>query len=103
VTFEDGSGTVTGSIHYAYDANNNRISKTVKDASGNVTLSEFYVYDGSNLLLVLDGSGNVKNRYLNGPSEDQVLAEETNIVANWAGDTHWSLSDHEGTREIGQS
>jgi RHS repeat-associated protein len=97
VTFEDGSGTVTGSVHYAYDANNNRISKTVKDAAGNVTLSEFYGYDGSNLLLVLDGSGNVKNRYLNGPSEDQVLAEETNITSNGAGDTHWALTDHEGS------
>lgn len=45
-----------------------------KDGSGNVTLSEFYVYDGSNLLLVLDGSGNVKQRYLSGPNENQVLA-----------------------------
>ena len=61
VTFKDGSGNVTGSVHYTYDANNNRICTTVKDASGNVTLSEFYVYDGSNLLLVLDESGNVKS------------------------------------------
>ena len=97
VTFKDGSGAVTGSIHYAYDDNNNRISQVVKDASGTVTLTEFYIYDGSNLLLVLDGSGNVKQRYFNGPNENQVLAEETNIVSSGAGDTHWALTDHEGS------
>ena len=97
VTFKDGSGAVTGSIHYTYADNNNRISQVVKDASGTVTLTEFYIYDGSNLLLVLDGSGNVKQRYFNGPNENQVLAEETNIVSSGAGDTHWALTDHEGS------
>jgi RHS repeat-associated protein len=97
VTFKDGSGNVTGSVHYAYGASNNRISKVVKDASGTVTLSEFYVYDGSNLLLVLDGSGNVKNRYLNGLGQNQVLAEDTNISGSGAGTTHWALADHEGS------
>jgi RHS repeat-associated protein len=47
--------------------------------------------------LVLDRSGNVKNRYLNGPNENQVLAEETNISGNGAGTTRWALTDHEGS------
>ena len=46
---------------------------------------------------MLDGSGNVKNRYLNGPNENQVLAEETNISGNGAGTVHWALTDHEGS------
>src|SRR5262249_31498991 len=55
------------------------------------------VYDGSNLLFVLDGSGNVKNRYLNGAGENQVLAEDVNISGSGAGTTHWALADHEGS------
>lgn len=50
-----------------------------------MTLAEFYVYDGGNLLLVLDGSENVKNRYLSGPNQNQVLAQLCGVNATLRG------------------
>ena len=48
-----------------------------------------------------DGSGNITDRFLNGPAVDQILADEhySSPVANpsTAGDTEWMLGDNQGT------
>jgi hypothetical protein len=47
VTFKDGSGIVTGTVHYPYDTFDRRIAQMMKDAVGNISLDERYVYDGN--------------------------------------------------------
>ncbi len=80
------------SAAYTYDALNRRIGRTVYDGDSNVTLAENYVYDGDSIVLVLDGSGAVKNRYLQGPETDRTLAQ-----VDGSGNVLWLLSDHEGS------
>ena len=95
VVTTDASAVILQSVHYTYDTMNRRIGKTVVDGSSTVTLAENYVYDGSNLLLVLDGSGNVTQRYLNGPAENQVLVEET--LTGSTSTVRWALTDQVGS------
>jgi YD repeat-containing protein len=98
IVYKNSSGTVTGSISYTYDPlTNNRISMTQEDGSGTVIAQEYYVYDGANLLMVLDGSGNLTERYLTGNGANQVLAAETGISGSSAGTTSWDLTDYQGS------
>ena len=98
VTTRDSSGAITQTAVYAYDDSNDRIRKTILTPAG-TTLDERYVYDANgNLLLVLDGAtGSVKERYLNGSSENQVFASETGIAGAAAGTTHWLMTDYQGS------
>ena len=57
------------------------------------TTTENFVYDGQNIVLILDGDGNVVERELTGAAPDQVFASEngsTNAV-------NWYLTDNQGT------
>jgi RHS repeat-associated protein len=85
VLFKDAGGSVTKTIGYTYDLNNQRIGKNVDGAV------ERYVIDGNQIALVFDGAGVQKSRYLYGTGVDQVLAEETG--ANLL----WFLADEQGT------
>jgi RHS repeat-associated protein len=85
VLFKDASGTVTKTIGYTYDVNNQRIGKNVDGAV------ERYVLDRNQIALVFDGSGVQKSRYLYGTQTDQVLAEETGA------NLRWFLADEQGT------
>ncbi len=71
-----------------------RILKEV-DADGagaGSSLTTEYVYDGQDILLALDDSGDVTNRYLHGPAVDQILADEQ------VGDeVLWPLADNLGS------
>ena len=81
----DLSQRTTQVVDYTYDAFNNLIGRTLTaytyegesttPASTTVTTGQF-VYDGDNMVLMLDGSGNVTDRVLYGPAVDQVLADE---------------------------
>jgi RHS repeat-associated protein len=93
VVTKTSSGTTVQTVSYTYDTFNRRIGMTVKDGSGTVTLAENYVYDGTNLLLVLDASGNVTQRFFNGPSG--VLAQEN--VSGGTSTTSWALTDQVGS------
>ena len=85
VIFKDASGSVTKTIGYTYDVDNQRIGKNVDG------VVERYVIDRNQIALVFDGSGVQKSRYLYGTVTDQVLAEETgaNVL--------WFLADEQGT------
>ena len=67
-TAVSGSG---GPATYLYDAFGRMVSQTENGVTQN------FIYDGENIALVLNGSGQVIERKLNGPAVDQVLATET--------------------------
>jgi hypothetical protein len=71
-----------------------RILKEV-DADGagaGLSVTTEYMYDGEDILLALDDSGDVTNRYLHGPAVDQILADEQ------VGDeVLWPLADNLGS------
>ncbi len=92
VTYEDADGATTETIQYTYNALNQRISQTVTNGSGDLTLQENYIYDtNGNLLMVLDGSGNVTHTFLNGPN-GQALADDAG-----SGNVTWNLTDQQGS------
>jgi RHS repeat-associated protein len=103
-------GNVTKTVEYTYDAFNRRIAKAIDDDGDGPDLAEttFFVYDGDresrenagdHIVLQLDDSGNVTNRYLHGPAVDQVLADEDDL-----GEVLWPLADNLGTiRDIAVS
>jgi RHS repeat-associated protein len=77
-------------LHTRYDAFNRRIGETVTNSAG--TSTQWFVYHGQNVVLQLNASGGVTERYLCGPAVDQVLAEE-----NGSGVVSWLLADNQGS------
>ncbi len=94
IVYKNNSGTITKQVDYTYDVFGRRIFKEV-DADGagaGSSLTTEYVYDGQDILLALDDSGDVTNRYLHGPAVDQILADEQ------VGDeVLWPLADNLGS------
>jgi RHS repeat-associated protein len=86
VLFKDALGSVTKTIDYLYDGNNQRIGKRIDGA-----VVERYVIDRNQIALVFDGAGVETHRYLYGTQVDQVLADET------ATGMVWALADNQGT------
>jgi RHS repeat-associated protein len=86
VLFKDAGGSVTKTIDYIYDGNNQRIGKRIDGA-----VTERYVIDRNQIALVFDGAGTQTHRYLYGTQVDQVLADETPTGMVWA------LADNQGT------
>ncbi len=88
-------GVITQSVEHRYDVFNRWISKTVdSDGDGPADALETirYEYDGNQMVLAIDGTGSVTNRYLWGPGVDQLLADEQ------VGDqVYWAATDHLGT------
>ncbi len=77
LTYNNG-GTITKQIDYTYDLFGRRISKTTDwdGAGGGSAVVIHYVYDGEDIVLAVDGDGDLTNRYLHGPAVDQILADE---------------------------
>ena len=71
---------------YAYDANNQRISKT----TGGVTTR--YVYDRSNVALEFTAATNPNIRHFYGTEVDQILAQDKG-----SGNVSWQLTDQLGS------
>ncbi len=89
VLFKDAGGSVTKTIDYIYDGNNQRIGKRIDGA-----VTERYVIDRNQIALVFDGAGVQMHRYLYGTQIDQVLADETEVSTNWMlGDNQGSIRD----------
>ena len=86
VLFKDAGGSITKTIDYIYDGNNQRIGKRIDGA-----VTERYVIDRNQIDLVFDGAGTQTHRYLYGTQIDQVLADET------ATGMVWALADRLGT------
>ena len=101
VVSKDGSGNVTQTVTYLYDAANRWIGETVQNGYGDVTLDRRFIYDGNQVVLQFGhaggnvlGAGDLGQRYLWGPVVDQLLADEQ--VSN--GDLLvWALGDNQNT------
>lgn len=110
VTNKDSSGRVTQVVGYTYDMFGDLIGRslTVNTYTGSsttpttsTTTTARFVFDGNQMVLAFDGSGNLTDRILNGPSVDQVLADEhyssPTASPTTAGSTLWMLGDNAGT------
>jgi hypothetical protein len=73
------------------------VSRTPTGISGESP--EFFIYDGANVALILNASGGVIDRELNGPAVDQVFASEAGSASTTltAGTVDWYLADNQGT------
>ncbi len=96
VEFRNSSNTLTKGVNYRYDAFGRMIERTV-DGDSSKTLR--FVYDDapgkdglSDLVLTFDANGNVVNRYLHGPSVDQLFSDESAVDG-----LLWALADRQGT------
>ena len=98
---EYNANTPSDVVTYRYDAFNRLVDESATGAA-----EEHYVYDGQNLLLVLNNSGSVVERELNGPAVDQVLATEYGPAAaggQTPGTVDWFLADNQGSvRNVAQ-
>jgi RHS repeat-associated protein len=105
VSFFTAAGLLTKKVAYTYDLFDRRIMKQVDDTgSGSYNRTEKYVYDFTSksdgvtdvrmddVVLTLDGSNAIRNRYLHGPAVDQVFADEDALAG-----VLWSASDELGT------
>ena len=91
----DDQDTLLASVAYVYDFANRLVQRSLDaDGAGNdPAVVENYVYDGDQIILRLDESQEVLNRYLWGPAVDRVLADE-----DAADETvRWALGDHQNT------
>jgi RHS repeat-associated protein len=80
-------------VEYVYDAFNRMVGRTeYVGTSSTPAADDIFVYDGYQMILKLDGSGNVQTRTLWGDNVDQILATE-----NAAGNVTWPLTDHLNT------
>jgi RHS repeat-associated protein len=79
------TGTVTRTVGYEYDVDDQRVSKTVNGVVEN------YYLDGEQVAFVTDGGGNQTFHYLYGLNVDQVLAQDSPAGMVWA------LADRLGT------
>ena len=100
VTDKNSSGQTTQVVTYVYDAFNNLVSRTLTTYTGGVAgtpVTGHFLYDGQNMVLALDGAGNVTDRVLYGPAVDQVLADEQVQAGQTAGTVVWTLGDNQNT------
>ena len=99
---KDSSGTEVQRVGFTYDAFDRRIRKSVDTTPQDPNIAEVthFIYDRDDVLLdfvEVDGVGGsastvLDQRYLHGPSVDQVLAQEDR-----EGAITWLLTDHLGT------
>ncbi len=96
VEFRNAANTLTKGVNYRYDAFGRLIERTV-DGDSSKTLR--FVYDDapgkgglSDVVLTFDANGNVVNRYLHGPSVDQLFSDESAVDG-----LLWALADRQGT------
>ena len=96
-------GDIEKLVEYTYDPLNRRIAKSIDlDGDGSGAAQEtFFIHDGyraardgagDHVVLQLDGTGAIKNRYLYGSAIDQILADEDSL-----GDVLWPLADNLAT------
>ena len=114
VTFKDGSGTVTETVYYQYDAFNHLVGETVS-VPGQAAQETVWVYDRGQIVSQFDGTGtltanNLSHRYLWNPQAvDQLFADEQlsplppgegqgeGYDLTTPGNVLWALTDHENS------
>ena len=96
-------GSVMKTVEYTYDPLNRRVAKTVDDDGSGPDPAEttFFLHDGDratrdgagdSIVLQLDDSGDITNRYLQGAEIDQIFADENALA-----EVLWPLADNQGT------
>lgn len=97
---------VTQDVQYTYDMFGDLIGRKLtlySDGEPSSTTTSRFAYDVANgqMVLAFDGSGNLTDRFLNGPAVDQILADENysspTASPSAAGNTLWMLTDNQGT------
>jgi RHS repeat-associated protein len=101
-------------VHYTYDVYDRLIGKQLDPTGGGTyTSAQRFVYDSAasppsqggvggvtsngNIALVFNSSGTLTDRFLNGPNENQTLADEK------SGTINWYFTDNQGTvRDVAQ-
>jgi len=86
----NGTAALAKTADYTYDESDNRLSKKVT-VTGQAAVTENYVYDGSQLVAVLNAAGAIQHEYFDGPSLDQVFADQTTLSG-----VLWPLEDGVG-------
>ena len=77
-------GAVLGTVVYEYDANDQRVKKTVTSALPTGGVVENYFIDRNQIAVVTDGGGVETFHYLYGLNVDQVLAQDSPAGMVWA-------------------
>jgi RHS repeat-associated protein len=97
VTVTTHTATGESKIDYANDPFGEMVARTNVNAGS----TESFVYDGENIALILNSSGGVIERELDGPAVDQVLASEAGAATTsssfTAGMVDWYLADNKGS------
>lgn len=88
-------GAVLQEVEYLYDPFGRRIGKTITPAHGPSEIERF-VFDDQHVALRFV-NGQLANRYLHGPSVDQILADEQLGGDAYPGGTLWALTDNLGS------
>ncbi len=101
VEFFTGANVLTKRVENTYDTDGNRISKKVTTFTTTTTgttttttssvATENYVYDGQQLIATLNSSGSILHEYFDGPSLDQVFADQSSVSG-----ILWPLEDRTG-------
>jgi RHS repeat-associated protein len=78
IVSQTSSGTVTQTVGYEYDVDDQRVQKTVDGVVEN------YFIDRDQIAVVTDGGGNQTFHYLYGLNVDQVLAQDSSTGMVWA-------------------
>ena len=98
IVSKDSGGAVIKTVGYAYDVDDQRVSKTVTSANAEATpttplsagttgtgsTTEKYYLDGNQIAFVTDGGGNQMFHYLYGLNVDQVMAQDSPAGMVWA-------------------
>jgi RHS repeat-associated protein len=106
ITYKNNEEEITKEVEYTYDVFNRRIAKSIDwDGAGeDDPVGVEYVYDvGWDILLAFNGESSLTNRYLHGPGEDNILADEQfspedpGEMPSAPGDLFWMLADNLGS------
>jgi RHS repeat-associated protein len=81
-------------IARSHDSDGVQASGTALAAGG---LDTHFVYEANQIILQLNATGDVTNRYLWGPAVDQILADEQITDPTAPGNILWPLTDHLNT------
>jgi RHS repeat-associated protein len=93
------NGLLTTDTSYVYDTQNRWIARS-HDSDGDgphEPADTHFVYEANQIILQLDATGTVTNRYLWGPAVDQILADEQITDSTVPGNILWPLTDHLNT------
>jgi RHS repeat-associated protein len=93
------NGLLTTDTSYVYDTQNRWIARS-HDSDGDgphEPADTHFVYEANQIILQLNATGAVANRYLWGPAVDQILADEQITDPTAPGNILWPLTDHLNT------